>query len=425
MSDTIFALSSGSPPAAIGVVRISGSGAKEALVALAASAPPPRRAALRRIVDGHGQTLDHALTLWFPGPRSATGEDCAELHLHGGRAVVEAVLAALAELSGLRAAAPGEFTRRAFENGRLDLAEAESLADLLSAETELQRRAAQAGMADGISAATRDWRDRVLMLSAQIEAVLDFSDEEDSAELAPGFWSECSKVVEEMAEWLERPAAERLQEGVRVALAGPPNAGKSSLFNAILNESAAIVSPVAGTTRDVLQRSVAIDGVPLVLVDTAGLRRDWGDEIEQIGIERAQSELSRADLVLWLGAEGEGPKGALEIEVRQDDPEATKKRAPQHVVSSVTGFGLPELLGGISVRARTLLPKPGVPVINARQRSHVERAFENISQIAPEMDYLIIAERLRSTRRAFDELLGHSHTEDMLDTLFRRFCVGK
>ena len=425
MQDTIFALSSGSPPAAIGVVRISGSETKATLEELTGTLPPPRQASLRRIVDEKEQILDRGIVMWFPGPRSATGEDCGELHLHGGRAVVDAVLRRLSAIPGLRGAEPGEFTRRAFENGRLDLAEAEGLADLLAAETELQRQAAQAGLVDGVSNAARDWRDRVLVLSAQVESVLDFSDEDDVTDLGEGFWAECATLVAEMTMWLARPSAERLREGVRVALAGPPNSGKSSLFNAIIDEPAAIVSPVAGTTRDVLHRSVAIRGIPLVLLDTAGLRDETADEIEEAGIARARAELARADLVLWLGPEGEGPEGALEIEVRQDDPEAETKMSPACVVSSVTGYGLPDLFEQILARAKQLLPKPSVAVLNARQSGHVTTACRNLEGCDESLDILLLAERLRVARWAFDALLGNSHTEDMLDTLFGRFCIGK
>ena len=284
MSDTIFALSSGSPPAAIGVVRVSGPAAGAALTALSGMLPQPRRASYRALRDADGAVLDQALVLWFPGPNTATGEDLAELHLHGGRAVVVAGEKALLGIAGLRRAEPGEFTRRSFANGRIDLAEAEGLADLLSAETELQRRSALAMAGGAFSRQVEQWRDRVLVASAAVEAVLDFGDEDDVSDLPPDFVSRLTDLRGELQTWLSRPRAEALREGFRVVLAGPPNAGKSTLFNALVEDEAAITSPLAGTTRDVLTRAVSIGGVPFLFGDTAGLRDETGDEIEAIGI---------------------------------------------------------------------------------------------------------------------------------------------
>ncbi|RZK00971.1 MAG: tRNA uridine-5-carboxymethylaminomethyl(34) synthesis GTPase MnmE, partial [Novosphingobium sp.] len=300
MTDTIFALSSGAPPAAIGVVRISGSRAGEALITLAGALTPPRHAAFRRLRDRAGAVLDEAMVLWLPGPGTATGEDTVELHCHGGRAVIAAVETAL-EACGLRRATAGEFTRRAFANGRIDLAEAEGLADLLAAETELQRKSALAMAGGAFSRQVELWRERVLAASAAVEAVLDFADEDDVAVLPDGFAARLEALEGEIGEWLERPRAEALREGFRVVLAGPPNAGKSTLFNALVESEAAITAPIAGTTRDVLTRPVAIAGVPFLFVDTAGLRDEAGDAIEAIGVERARDELGQADLVLWLG----------------------------------------------------------------------------------------------------------------------------
>ena len=425
MADTIFALSSGSPPAAIAVVRLSGPATRQAVEALGGVLPEPRNAVLRTLRDHSGAVLDRALVLWFPGPASATGEDCGEFHLHGGRAVVAAVLGALDAIDGLRAARAGEFTRRCFENGRIDLAEADALADLLSAETELQRQIAQAGLTDGISNAVRDWRDRVLVLSAAVEGVLDFSDEEDAADLPSSFFDSVGALADEIGSWLERPAIAKVRDGIRVAIAGPPNFGKSSLFNAILQENAAIVSERAGTTRDILQRSVAIDGVPFVLIDTAGLREETDDEIEQIGIARAVAEMARADIVLWLGPEGEGPSGSIEVQSRQDDPNGPINQSADLVVSSVTGFGLDTLFTYLTLRARAILPKPGVSVANERQRQHLDNAYSALNGLVGEMDLLVIGEQLRAARVAFDRLLGNAGTEDMLSTLFGRFCIGK
>ena len=269
---TIFALSSGAPPAGVGVVRVSGPRAGAALEALAGRLPQPRRASLAKLRDGAFALLDEALVLWFPGPNTATGEDLAEFHCHGGRAVIAVVEAALAALPGLRRAEPGEFTRRAFANGRIDLAEAEGLGDLLAAETELQRAAAIANAGGALSRQVESWREGVLVLSAEVEGVLDFSDEEDSADLPEFFTWNIGALAGELGVWLARPRSERLGEGYRVVLAGPPNAGKSTLFNVLVESEAAITSPIAGTTRDVIERSVAIAGVPFAFVDTAGLR---------------------------------------------------------------------------------------------------------------------------------------------------------
>lgn len=425
MTDTIFALSSGAPPAALGIIRISGPSARDALAALAGEVPEPRRASLRVLKDGKGEPLDQALVLWFAGPETATGEDLVELHCHGGRAVIAGVERALGALPGFRRAEPGEFTRRAFANGRLDLAEAEALADLLSAETELQRRAAQSAFGGAISEQVEAWREEILRLGAQLEAALDFSDEDDVSELPEAFFNQVSTLSEAMRHWLARPAAERLRDGVRVVLAGPPNSGKSSLFNALLDDAAAIISPQAGTTRDVIERPVALGGIPLVLVDTAGLRLAQDDAIEAMGIERAQAEIAQADLVLWLGPEGEGPHSALEIQTKADLADALPKLAPDFVVSAQSRVGMEALEAGIMERASALLPKPGQAVLNARQRAMTRDAFDALAAIAPGTDLLIIGEHLRSARRAFDALLGRDSTEEMLDALFGRFCIGK
>lgn len=425
MSDTIFAVSSGTPPCAIAVVRISGPNAGDAVLRLAGSLPEPRRASLRTLKDADGALLDSALVLWFPGPRTATGEDLAELHCHGGRAVIAAIKRELAGFENMRHAEAGEFTRRAFANGVLDLAEAEGLGDLLAAETELQRQAATRAFSGAISRQAEAWRDRVLALGAQLEAVLDFSDEDDVEELPDAFFADISELTREMAEWLNRPPVERLREGVRVVLAGPPNSGKSSLFNALVRDGAAIVSPMAGTTRDAIERPVALDGVPLVLVDTAGLRDDSEDAIERIGIERAGAQLNRADIILWLGPEGAGPMGAVEVAARADAEDFEAKHSASHTVSVVIGSGMDALERDIVERARSILPKPGEAALNARQRRLVGEAVQALQSIRPSQDLLTMGEELRLARRAFDALLGRASTEDMLDALFGRFCIGK
>lgn len=424
MGDTIFALSSGAPPAAIAVLRISGAQAAAALAALCGALPEPRTPSLRVLRDAAGAVLDQALVLWFPGPRTATGEDLAELHCHGGRAVVRAVEQALAALPGLRRAEAGEFTRRAFANGRIDLAEAEGLADLLAAETELQRRAAQAAFGGTTSRMVEGWRDRVLALSAEVEAALDFSDEEDVSELPQAFAAAVETLTAELQDALERPSAERLRDGVRVVLAGPPNSGKSSLFNALLRDGAAIVSDIAGTTRDAIERPVAFSGIPFVLVDTAGLRDEGFDAIEGEGIGRARSQIGKADIVLWLGTEGEGPAGSVEVDTKADI-EGARKDDPVHVVSSVTGLGLSELERDLVLRAQTLLPKPGEAALALRQCELIGEALAELCEVPQQDDLLVQAESLRRARLAFDRLLGRASTEDMLDMLFGRFCIGK
>lgn len=386
--------------------------------------PVPRQASLRVLRDAKGEVLDRALVIWFPGPRTATGEDLGELHCHGGRAVVAAIEQVLALLDGVRRARPGEFTRRAFANGVMDLAEAEGLADLLSSETELQRRAAQAAAGGSLSRSVEEWRSRLLGLSAQVEAALDFSDEDDVGGLSPQFGKLLDELRDEWRQALDRPRSERLRDGVRVVLAGPPNAGKSSLFNALLDEGAAIVTPEAGTTRDAIERPVAIGGVPFVLVDTAGIRDSDVGQIEAIGIEHARDQLDRADLILWLGPEREGPGGAIEVAARCDVDEAGKV-APDYIVSAVTGQGIDDLTQGLVQRARKLIPQPGDAALNRRQYDCLSDASDALSPIDPTGDPLVLAEHLRLARVALDRLQGRQSTEDMLDQLFGRFCIGK
>ncbi|MDE2041456.1 MAG: tRNA uridine-5-carboxymethylaminomethyl(34) synthesis GTPase MnmE, partial [Alphaproteobacteria bacterium] len=299
---TVFALSSGQPPSGIAVVRISGPAARNSLLFLTGrQLPLARRATLRRLIDpGTNDLLDQALVLWLPGPDTVTGEDMAELHLHGSRAVVDAVLDTLGQIEGLEPAKPGAFTRRAFENGRMDLSQIEGLADLLAAETAAQRRSAIALEEGALGRLVTDWRKAVLAVSAQIEAQLDHVDEED-AQQSPD--TACIAVlVSEARHWLHAPSAERLRNGIRVVLAGPPNAGKSSLLNALIGRDAAIVSPNAGTTRDIIEAPVTLNGIPFLFIDTAGLHEAGHDCIEVEGMNRARAALESADIILWLGA---------------------------------------------------------------------------------------------------------------------------
>ena len=425
MNDTIFALSSGAPPAAIGVIRVSGPQAGVALRTLTGKLPSPRQARLAQLRGGDGEVLDAALVLWLPGPGTETGEDVAELQCHGGRAVIGAVEAALGALPGLRRAGPGEFTRRAFANGKIDLAQAEGLADLLEAETELQRQTAMAMAGGAFSRMVDGWRGELLQLSAALEAVLDFSDEDDVSTLPANFALRIGVLEEDIAAWLARPRAEALREGYRVVIAGPPNLGKSTLFNVLVQANAAIATPIPGTTRDVLTRPVSYEGIPFLFADTAGLHDAAGDEVEAIGIERAMEALDRADLVLWLGPEGEGPDQAWEIASQVDREDSLVKRHARHRISALTGAGIEALRADLVDTARAALPKPGEAALNQRQHDLLRDANRALGQARRETDPLLAAEGLRVARVAFDTLLGRTTTEDMLDALFGRFCIGK
>jgi tRNA modification GTPase len=425
MTETIFALSSGAPPAAIGVIRISGSEAGSALSTLAGKVPAPRRAVAVTLRNEAGDVLDRALALWLPGPATATGEDMAELHCHGGRAVIASVEAALAALPKLRRATSGEFTRRAFVNGKIDLAEAEGLADLLSAETEVQRQSAMAMAGGSFSRKVESWRVRLLESSAALEAVLDFADEDDLASLPVNFAVGLDELGGEIGDWHARPRAETLRDGFRVVLAGPPNAGKSTLFNALIESEAAITAPIAGTTRDVLTQTVAIVGIPFRFADTAGLSDDTNDAIEAIGVDRARAAMEDADLVLWLGPEGCGPVGAWEVEPQIDRQGSRPKQQPRHRVSALTGQGVDALRQDLVAHAGTVLPRPGAVALNQRQHGLLAQASAALAAALHQSDPLLAAENLRLARLAFDALLGRTTTEDMLDALFGRFCIGK
>ena len=372
--------------------------------------------------------LDEALVLVFPGPNSATGEDLAELHLHGGRAVVRAVEAALSAISGLRPAEAGEFTRRAFANGRIDLNEAEGLADLLAAETEWQRRAA-AQMAGGtFSRLVEEWRIGLLNVSGELEAALDFSDEDDVGEQDyTGLSNRCADLHDVMSAYLNVPSAEKLRDGLRVVIAGPPNSGKSTLLNALVAREAAIVSDIAGTTRDLIEVPVALGGIAFLLTDTAGLRGDSGDEIEMIGIERAEAAIATADIVLWLGAEGQGPEHSdlIEVAAKADDPHNVAKSASALKVSARTGEGIQLLVETLIETGRELLPPPDSIAMNRRQHRLLGEATVALARVGQLNDPLMMAEELRQARLALDALTGRAGTEDMLDGLFGRFCIGK
>ena len=424
--DTIFANSSGRPPAAIAVIRVSGPAALAVASALAGRLPPSRRAALRPLRDRDGALLDRALVLVFAGPASATGEDLVELHCHGGRAVVAAVEQALAG-AGARAAQPGEFTRRALLNGRIDLAEAEGLADLLEADTEAQRVAALAGAEGRISAAVDGWMGRITALSAAVEASLDFADEGDVADDAGAIalvGEKMAVLAGDIAAVLAAPPVERIKEGVRVVIAGPANAGKSTLFNRLCEREAAIVSPIAGTTRDRVEAAVQRNGIAYLLVDTAGLHADAADVVEAEGIARAERAIDLADVLLWLDDRSPPRTDAVWLHGRADLPGRSEVPAgPVLAVSALDEGSARGVWEAIAAAARPLLARPGELALHEHQRAACREAAGLLRSVPA--DPLLIAEHLRRAREALGGITGAGATEAMLDALFGRFCVGK
>jgi tRNA modification GTPase len=451
--DTIFALSSGRPPAAIAVVRVSGPRARVALEKMTGRLPEPRRATLARVRDpATGNVIDEGLVLWFPGPKSETGEDMAELQIHGGRAVIAAVLTALARLEGFRHAEAGEFTRRAFENGRMDLTAVEGLADLVAAETEAQRRQAFQHLKGLLGERAETWRQRLIEALALVEAGIDFSDEDD---VPKDMMARALELVRPLADEIGRAGAgqgERLREGLRVAIAGPPNAGKSTLFNRLARREAAIVSPFPGTTRDVLEVHLDLGGYPVTVLDTAGIR-ETSDPVEQEGVRRASEQARSADLVLRLVDAAttepqavsnlvgsiETPAGSAlwfvvnKIDLAAGDQlqrveSAFGRELTVHLLSSATGAGVDELVNALAGFAeRTFTPEPAL-VTRQRQRAHLEEtvvALRGAQQAAREGREEIMAEQLRLATRALGKLLGRVDVEDILDVIFRDFCIGK
>jgi tRNA modification GTPase len=424
-SETIYALSSGRSPAAVSVIRISGPRAHEAGERIAGALPPARTAAVRALRDARsGELLDEALVLRFDAPASATGEDIVELHCHGGRAVVDAVIAALGSAEGLRQAQPGEFTRRSFEHGRIDLTAAEGLADLIEAETESQRKAALALAEGGLRKQVAAWQERLLALSAAAERAIDY--DEDDELVDPRLLRGCNDLADELQEWLGRPRAEALKDGIRVVVAGPPNAGKSSLVNAIAGIEKAIVTDVPGTTRDQIEVPLSLAGVPILLTDTAGLR-ETEDTVEAIGVARAAALVEAADVLLWLGRAEEAPVHPRLVLVHSKVDLAERSAPPPRAiaVSAVTGEGLSELLGRVSRLAASLLPGEDAITLNRRQAREIDDARGQLSAAAAARDVVLLAEHLRAGRAAFDRLTGRAGVEDVLDALFGRFCLGK
>jgi tRNA modification GTPase len=423
--DTIFALSSGRPPAAVSVIRVSGPRAHEAGSRIAGSLPEVRTAAVRELRDpSSGELMDEALVLRFDSPGSTTGEDIVEFQCHGGHAIVDCVLGALASIDGVRAAKPGEFTRRAFDNGRIDLTEAEGLADLIEAETESQRKAAIVLAEGGLKQQVARWQERLLGLSAEVERAIDYDEDDESVD--PALLRDCAALAGELRQWLERPRAEPLKDGVRVVVAGPPNAGKSSLLNAIAGEERAIVTDVPGTTRDHIEVPLAIGGVPMVLTDTAGLRES-SDEVESIGIARAEGLVESADVLVWLGDAERAPEHArvIKVHAKADLPARGDTPSGSIAVSSVSGEGLQSLLEQMGQLAGTLFPTEGAIALNRRQAAHIAEAADALDRLPLASELVLVAESLRQARNAFDWLTGRAGVEDVLDALFSRFCLGK
>ena len=392
---------------------------------MAGALPEVRSAGVRELRHPvSGELLDEALVLRFDSPASSTGEDIVEFQCHGGRAVVDGLLAALNEIPGLRQAEPGEFTRRAFEHGRIDLTEAEGLADLIEAETESQRRAALALSEGGLRRQTAVWRELLLALSARAERAIDY--DEDDEGIDQTLLRDCGALAEELRQWLDRPRVEPLKDGAAVVVAGPPNAGKSSLINAIAGEERAIVTDTPGTTRDHIDVPLSLGGIAIRLTDTAGLR-ETRDRIEAIGVARAQRLVEVADVLVWLGhgSDAPGHPRILLVHAKADLPDRRSAPSGSIPVSSVTGQGVGELLEHIEKLARSVLPAEDAIAFNRRQATHVGEAFEALSGAASANDPVLLAEDLRLARTAFDRLTGRTGVEDVLDALFGRFCLGK
>jgi tRNA modification GTPase len=433
-SDTIFALATGVGRAAIAVMRLSGPAAAKILERMAGLSPQPRFAHYASFRDPlTDETIDRGLALFFPAEQSPTGEDYAELQIHGGRAVIDRFLMLLSSEAGLRAAEPGEFARRGFANGKMDLSQIEGLADLIDAETELQRRQAMRALGGALRRRVEDWRTMVVRASALVEAELDFSDEGDVFEPAAALAPILAPLTGEMEELLRQaPAAERLRDGFLVLLLGPPNSGKSTLLNALAQRDVAIVSAIPGTTRDMIEVHLDLGGLPITLVDTAGLR-ETSDEIERLGVARTRARIGEADLLLWLS---EGGDAASTEDVSRGGAEylrvATKadiraSRDCDLAISAQTGLGMEALIVELRRRAERRLGD-GATALLTRERHQrlVEEAARNIAaSLETGKPLEIVAEDLRSAGRALGRIVGAVDVEDVLDAIFAQFCIGK
>ncbi|MBP2311598.1 tRNA uridine-5-carboxymethylaminomethyl(34) synthesis GTPase MnmE [Azospirillum soli] len=443
MTATIFALATAPGRAGVAVVRVSGPASGAALSALTGRPlPRPREATLAKLRNPKtGEVLDDALVLYFTAPRSFTGEDVVELHLHGGRAVVAGVVEALSSQPGLRVAEPGEFTRRAFENGKLDLTEAEAVADLVDAETAAQRRQALRQMEGALGKLYDGWRERLTRSLAHIEADIDFPDED----LPSGVSDAARPVLEALAREIDahlddKGRGERLREGLHIAIVGAPNAGKSSLLNALARREAAIVSARAGTTRDVIEVHLDLGGYPVVLADTAGLREAAADEVEEEGIRRALDRAAKADVKIAVFDATDLPTldpatlalvdaDTVVVLNKTDVVDATPPvvaGVPAIAVSARTGVGLPALEERLTAFSADRLAGSGVPALTrARHRSALEECRDALRRalMAPLPE--LMAEDVRLASRALGRITGRVDVEDLLDVIFRDFCIGK
>lgn len=434
MTDTIAALASGRPPAALAVIRISGPAAFMVVQSLAGRLPPPRRMSLCRLLDpASAALLDNALVAIFPGPASASGEDLAELHLHGGPAVISGVLTVVTALPGVRLAEPGEYTRRAFANGRMDLAQVEGLADLVAAETSSQRDQALALAGGALGRLADDWRGRCLDVLSEAEAGLDFA--EDEADVAERL-DEAARVqllamADELAGQIADSArAARIRDGLTIAVTGAPNVGKSSLVNALAMRDVSIVTAVPGTTRDAIEVPIDLAGVAAVLIDTAGLR-ETDDPVEAEGIARARRRAADADLVMAVASADaplwpEAPAAGLRVLNKADLGVPAVLPADALAVSAQSGEGLGYLREWLSEWARTAT-RPGEPALlsHARHRAAFSDAEIALREAANAPEPVIRAEALRGAAHAFGRIAGRVGVDDVLDRIFSRFCIGK
>lgn len=426
--DTIVALSSGALPSGVAVIRISGPAARDILNTLKPEGAEPRRLLLSDIRLG-GELLDQGLLAWMPGPRSFTGEDCLELQVHGSLAGVKAILREIIRFPGVRLAEAGEFTRRAFENGKLDLTEVEGLGDLIAAETEGQRKQALARAGGDLARQLETWRMRLLDARAEVEARLDFSDEGDvDAEIPADFVQALADLQREFSRAAESVAGGRIvREGFRVALAGRPNAGKSSLLNALAKSDVAIVTDEAGTTRDIKEVPLDLRGQLVILVDMAGLR-NTDSKAEAEGVRRARAEIETADLVLWLQpADSSEPHNVIPTGAWTIYTKADLGGSPKNAVSALTGQGIGQLLDAIRQQAENFVGGTEAPLVSReRDRLALEAAATALQQA---MDSLgneeLVAEALRQASQALERLLGRMDAESVLDRLFLAFCIGK